>query len=263
MLARSVAERAGGVEDLHCVDSRLRYSGPFRGRHRSLPARADFFISGDDRLRFQLKHPMTGTDLLCLILNGGRFLLVNLPEKKAYEGESAEALAAALPELDLRDGPPSPRELLFPLAQARSGEGVAMATRRGVHVLEFWRPGRVPTRRLEVDAWSHVPLKAEFFDAGGEISGVVRWTGFAWRPKERLVAPRGVEIVLPKAGVSLRLAFPSLGLNSGVSAKAFSLRAPPGVEVRQYRPQGGRTEDPAGQAAPEGPAAQDRPVPGT
>lgn len=240
-LVSAIDARIRSVETIHCLDSRLRYVGPFKGRRRSIPARLDLFIAGRDRFRAQLKHPLTGQELFTLVINGDGFLLVNLADKKALEGRVSEAMAEFLPGAETL----SAQEMFLPSARPLQDEHVAMAVRRNSYILEFWRPELIPSRRLEVDARSLAPTKAEVFAPGGVTAGIARWDGFTRYDKEGIAVPREFELTLPDRGTSLALRCPALKLNSNISPKAFSLRIPPGIESQEFKPRRNGLNTPA------------------
>ena len=226
------------VETVYAPRSGMRYTGPVGGRNRSVPLRADIILGTEDRFRIDIKHPFKADILLfTAVLAEERFLLVNHMKKKAFEGESLPVIRGKFPESSFTARDLSAWQLFFPGLAAREGERVAMMPMGRRHIIEFWKPGRVPVRSLEVDSHSHVPLREVFFRADGEAAAEFVWSGLDYDDDLGIVFAREVEISLPRLGRRIKFRLDDARFNKGIRDVAFDLLPPDDIESEEVVPE--------------------------
>ncbi|MHC5053098.1 MAG: hypothetical protein ACYTKD_00095 [Planctomycetota bacterium] len=236
-VASARRSRLAKIETLHAPGSGMRYSGPIKGRNRSVPLRADIILGTLDRFRIDIKHPLNGKDLFTVVLADGRFLLVNHMEGKAFEGESLAVIRGRFPESSFKERDLSAWQLFFPGLEAREGERVAMMPLGRRHVIEYWTPERIPVRAIEIDSHSHVPLREVFFRADGQKAAELVWSGLEYVDDLDIVRAREVEIRLPRIGRRIRFRLADARFNKNIRDVAFDLQPPYDMESEEVSPE--------------------------
>jgi len=233
-LVSSVGRRAAGMKTLYEPDGSVQYAGP-RGS-RSVQAR--MFVADANRFRLDATHVLAGK-VGSVILDEGRFFLLNLRQKKAFEGETMAFLAERFPKLGLSEEDLDPRRLFFPTLEPASGETIVMSFQPGAYDLYYFDRGRAhPNRMTRLDAWSHSPVRAVFYHEDGAEMAIVNWSRFVYLRDLDFVLAKDVEIRIPEGGHAIRLHLAAPKLNAEITGATFRFRAPAGIAVEEVLPEG-------------------------